>query len=113
MRFFKNNFFVVFTQIRTIAMSAIYAVFNLFQFVSLKTYPILLEAIDLHGCLMVYSFCCLIGFIFVLFVLKETSGQSLDDIGHIDDVSDIIKRKIAANEILYKVYYVQHNQIKI
>lgn len=61
-------------------MAIIYAAFNLFQFASLKTYPILLESIDLHGCLMVYAFGCLIGFVFVLFVLKETSGQSLDAI---------------------------------
>lgn len=30
---------------------------------------------------MVYGLGCLIGFTFVLFALKETSGQSLDDIG--------------------------------
>lgn len=50
-------------------------------FVSVKYYPILLEAIDLHGCLMVYGVGSIIGSFFVLFVLSETSGQCLDDVG--------------------------------
>lgn len=50
-------------------------------FVSVKCYPILLEAFDLHGCFMVYGTSCLIGFLFVLIAVKETSGQCLDDVG--------------------------------
>ena len=68
-------------QIRTVGMSMIYAFGNVINFVTLKTYPILLDKIDLHGCLMIYGIGCVIGFIFVLFVLKETTGQSLDDVG--------------------------------
>lgn len=51
------------------------------SFISVKAYPILLESVDLHGCLSIYGGCSIIGFIFVLFVLKETSGKSLDDVG--------------------------------
>lgn len=43
-------------------------------------YPILLEHIDLHGTFTMYGICCIIGFIFVLLVLKETRGKSLDDL---------------------------------
>lgn len=50
-------------------------------FVSVKFYPILLEAIDLHGCFIVYGVGSLIGFLFVLCILEETSGQCLDDVG--------------------------------
>lgn len=50
-------------------------------FVSVKCYPILLEAIDLQGCFIVYGVGSLIGFFFVLFILKETSGHCLDDVG--------------------------------
>lgn len=50
-------------------------------FISLKLYPTLLDLFDLHGCLTVYGIGCIIGFLFVLFVLKETKGRSLDDIG--------------------------------
>lgn len=54
---------------------------SLANFISLKIFPILLESIDLHGCLMVYGVGCIIGCLFVLLCLKETSGQSLDDVG--------------------------------
>lgn len=50
-------------------------------FISVKMFPILIEAIDLYGCLLVYSFGSTIGFVFILFVLKETTGKSLDNIG--------------------------------
>lgn len=44
-------------------------------------FPILSARIDIHGVLLIYAVGCMIGFLFVLFVLKETSGQSLDDVG--------------------------------
>lgn len=47
-------------------------------------YPILIERINLYGCLLVFAFLSLLGFIFVLFVLKETTGSSLDDVGVAD-----------------------------
>lgn len=49
------------------------------SFVSLKAYPILLESLDLHGCLIIYGIGCIFGAIFVLMVLKETRGKPLDD----------------------------------
>lgn len=48
-------------------------------------FPILSERIDIHGVLLIYAVGCMIGFFFVLFILKETSGQSLDDVGIEDD----------------------------
>lgn len=62
-------------------MAIICCTLSVDAFVSVKYYPILLEAIDLHGCFIVYGVGSLIGFFFVLFVLKETSGQCLDDVG--------------------------------
>lgn len=47
-------------------------------------YPILIEAIDLYGCLLVFATLCLVGFVFVLIVLQETTGNSLDDVGVAD-----------------------------
>lgn len=54
---------------------------SLDAFVSVKVYPILLELVDLHGCFIIYGVGCIIGSIFVIFVMRETSGQSLDDVG--------------------------------
>lgn len=50
-------------------------------FVVVKLFPVLLEIVDLHGCMFILGSVCVVGFFFVLFVMKETSGQSLDDIG--------------------------------
>lgn len=44
-----------------------------------KYFPILLEAIHLHGCLLVFAINCCIGLFFVA-SMKETRGQSLDSI---------------------------------
>lgn len=68
-------------KIRTYGMAIICCSLSFDAFVSVKYYPILLEAIDLHGCFMVYGCGSLIGFLFVLFALKETSGKCLDDVG--------------------------------
>lgn len=40
-----------------------------------------MELIDLHGCMIFFGVSSVVGAIFVYFVLKETSGQSLDDVG--------------------------------
>lgn len=62
-------------------MAIICCVFSLAAFLSVKTYPILVQIVDLHVCFAIYALGCTVGFFFVLFVLKETSGQSLDDVG--------------------------------
>lgn len=72
---------IKFLQVRTAGMAVNGAFGEIIHFISLKLYPILLKSLDLHGCLMIFVFFCCIGFIFVFFVLEETTGQSLDDIG--------------------------------
>lgn len=62
-------------------MAIICCTLSIDAFVAVKYYPILLEAIDLHGCFVVFGIASLIGFFFVLFVLEETTGQCLDDVG--------------------------------
>lgn len=62
-------------------MSIICGTMSFFVFISTKMYPLLLQSLDLHGCLSIYGCGCIIGFIFVLLVVKETSGTSLDDVG--------------------------------
>lgn len=41
----------------------------------------MLETIDLHGCMGIFGTGCIIGTVFVAFVLEETKGKSLDDVG--------------------------------
>lgn len=72
-------------KIRTNGMGIICCSFSTFAFISQKMFPILSARIDIHGVLLIYAIGCMIGFFFVLFILKETSGQSLDDVGTEDE----------------------------
>lgn len=69
------------------------------SFLSVKMFPILLEKLDLHGCMMIYGFGCVGATIFVLFFLKETSGQSLDDAGE----NEIIEIKSSRSNNISKI----------
>lgn len=53
----------------------------LVAFFTVKLFPILMEIVDLHGSFIIFGICCIFGFLFVLFGVNETSGQSLDDVG--------------------------------
>lgn len=81
-RHWPDSFFVFLfvQQVRTYGMAVICFSDNCVSFVSLKAYPILLESLDLHGCLIIYGTGCIFGAIFVLMVLKETRGKPLDDV---------------------------------
>lgn len=50
-------------------------------FATIKVFPLLLEIFDLDGCMFILGSGSILGFFFILFVMKETSGQSLDDVG--------------------------------
>lgn len=54
---------------------------NLTLFGFLKILPFLLDKIDVHGFMTMHVILSAIGILFVATVLKETNGQSLDDIG--------------------------------
>lgn len=62
-------------------MSIVVFMANLMLFGILKIFPFLLDAIDVHGCMLLFSILSMLGIIFVATVLKETNGQSLDDVG--------------------------------
>lgn len=54
---------------------------NLTCFVFLKLFPPLLKSIRLYGCMSICAILCIVGTIFIAIVLKETSGQCLDNVG--------------------------------
>lgn len=67
-------------QIRTFGMT-VSGLFNASSgFFVAKTFPILLNAIDLYGCMFIYGCGCIIGAIFVFIATKEMSGQRIDDV---------------------------------
>lgn len=73
-------------QIRNTGMAIAAFCSNLSLFGILKVFPILLEMIGLHGCMAIFGICSMMGVVFVSFVLKETRGISLDDVGSNEQV---------------------------
>jgi Sugar (and other) transporter len=53
-------------------------------FLTVKLFPAALELIGLHGCMLIFAATCFGGAIFVIFVLPETKGKSIEDI--VDDL---------------------------
>lgn len=67
-------------QIRTIGMSINTLAMYASSFVISKYFPIMCEMIGMYGCLSLMSAACILGIIFVIFVMEETNGRSLDSI---------------------------------
>ncbi|XP_055304279.1 uncharacterized protein LOC129569467 [Sitodiplosis mosellana] len=74
-------------KIRTAGLAIVASLFSFVTFLFVKFFPIMLGTIDLHGCMNIFGVGCIIGAVFVLFVLEETKGKSLDDVG-LDDIFD-------------------------
>lgn len=62
-------------------MTIVVFISYLILFGFLKVLPYLLDTIDVHGCMIIFAFLSILGIVFVATVLKETNGQSLDDVG--------------------------------
>lgn len=48
------------------------------QFISLKIFPIILITLEVHGTMLLFACVLLVGFIFTLFIVPETTGINLD-----------------------------------
>lgn len=55
---------------------------NIFAFAVTKSFPILCEIIEIHGCVTIMSVSSITGIIFVIFAMDETKGTNLDAIGN-------------------------------
>lgn len=80
---------IFFFKIRTVGFVIINVAICLASFAAVKLFPIMLEIIDLHGCMFTLGIGCIIASIFVYFFLKETSNQSIDDVGAEDKIETI------------------------
>lgn len=67
-------------QIRNVGMTIVVFMANLMLFEILKFFPLLLNVIDVHGCMLMFAILSMLGIIFVATFLKETNGKSLDDV---------------------------------
>lgn len=81
MAFFLARIVCASFQLRTFGIALVGSSVSLAAFVSVKSFPIIIEVFDLHGCMMIFCVGSVLGAIFVLFVIDETTGKCLDDVG--------------------------------
>lgn len=67
------------SQIRSVGVVFYSVCANTVAFLVDKNFPVLMETIQLHGCMLILTICCCFGLIFVIF-MDETRGKSLDSI---------------------------------
>lgn len=66
------------TQIREIGSTICMVSISVFAFISLQTFPMLIDNYGLHVAMGVCCAVCLLGILFVVFILKETKGKNLN-----------------------------------
>lgn len=62
-------------------MAVVSFAISLAAFISVKLYPILLDSLELYGTMMIYGTGCVVGTFFIIFMLQDTNGTSLDSVG--------------------------------
>lgn len=67
-----------FAQIREIGSTICMVSISVFAFISLQTFPMLIDNFGLHVAMGVCCAVCLLGILFVVFILKETKGKNLN-----------------------------------
>ncbi|XP_055295169.1 facilitated trehalose transporter Tret1-like [Sitodiplosis mosellana] len=66
------------SKIRTVGLTICNIFLNLASFICLKLFPTLTVIIGLHGCMLIFGIACILGSLYILFVIKETKGISMD-----------------------------------
>lgn len=97
-RSFCIYFLYYLLQIRTFGIAIICFSINISTFAFVKLLPLLLDVLDLHGCMTIFGVACIGGAIFISVAVKETNKQSLDDVG-LDEQSKIAQARARANSI--------------
>lgn len=64
--------------VRSIGLTIGMFTMNVTAFLLAWAFPILLDAIQLHGCMLIFSVSCAFGIIYVVFCVDETKGKQLD-----------------------------------
>lgn len=70
-------------------------------FISIKMFPILLNVLDLHVCMMIYGLSSIGATIFIFFFLKETSGQCIDGVGE-DEGTKVARLRTVTTNVVEK-----------
>lgn len=65
-------------RLRRIACAICVSTISACAIIQLKTFPLMLACIGLHGCMFVYASVAAFGMVFTVFVMDETKGRNLD-----------------------------------
>lgn len=69
------------SKIRTLGMALTTITLNLSAFALMKLFPVWIDPIKLYGCLCIIICGCVLGIIYIIFMMEETRGRDLDSIG--------------------------------
>lgn len=67
-----------FSQIRPTVTSLCTALISVFLFVIVSVFPLVISAIELYGVFWIFMTVCLLGVVFTVFVLPETTGKNIN-----------------------------------
>lgn len=66
------------SKVRSFGLTVGTSSMSLFSFGLVITFPVLMEIIDMHGCMLIFAITCALGIVFVSFAVDETRGKTLD-----------------------------------
>lgn len=66
------------TKVRSFGVTFGMVVMNIVSFLTSISFPILMEIIELYGCMLILGVSCALGMIFVIGYMEETKGKTLD-----------------------------------
>lgn len=77
---------------RAFGLTVASATINIFSFLVVKYFPLLIDVISMYGCMSIFAINCAIGAIFIISCTEETMGKNLNAIDDGDcDVQRIEK----------------------
>lgn len=66
------------SRVRAVGSSLCVTSISMVSFVILKSFPLVAEALGLHGCMWIFAGVCVAGAIFIGLVVEETRGKELN-----------------------------------
>lgn len=66
------------TKVRSLGVTVGMVAMNIMSFITSGSFPILMETIELYGCMVILGVSCALGMLFVIIYMQETKGKTLD-----------------------------------
>lgn len=66
------------TKVRSLGVTVGMVAMNIMSFITAVSFPILMEIIELYGCMVILGVSCALGMTFVIIFMEETKGKTLD-----------------------------------